>query len=69
MIADSKLRCPAENLDRENRTAEKPAGLKAEPKVKKQSETLESLLHDIRRDAAADPLHYLLRSNTSHDGE
>ncbi|MEL6105068.1 MAG: hypothetical protein AAFU85_03495 [Planctomycetota bacterium] len=30
---------------------------------------LEDLIVDLRRDADEDPVHYLLRSNTNHDGE
>ena len=30
---------------------------------------LDSLIREIQADASDDPLQYLLRSNTSHDGE
>lgn len=33
------------------------------------AESLSVVAELIRKDAQCDPLHYLLRSNTSHDGE
>lgn len=33
------------------------------------ADPLETLMSEIRSDASADPVQYLLRSNTWHDGE
>lgn len=49
----------------QNRTATKPA---TEPQ-KLDRPTVDELLSEIRADAGRDALKYVLRSDTSHDGE
>ena len=39
------------------------------PSTNHTAKSLEALAETIRKDAARDSLHYLLRSNTNHDGE
>jgi len=71
VIVESINRSPAIDPERRQQTASRVVTKKDVTKTATEPRRpdFDSLLVEVTRDASEDPLHYLLRSNRSHDGE
>ena len=65
VIVDSQLSVECEDFVREESNSPNPVS----PPSPRREPDLEALIVEIRQDASGDSIHYLIRSNTNHDGE